>query len=519
MCRLTLVFVALVLVAAPAHAAERKFDPAATAKAVAPYLDERTVAVVHVDLTRIDADALADQFATLTKIKLEDFADEKKTAADMLKSLTKAGAKDAFLIVTAADLPAEYPMVVIPLEKGANSKAILALFPQKKEGLHSYGPIPQVQAEQVGDAVIIGGDETRKRLKALKAVERPEVAKAFAAGGDGVARAAVFATTDTRKIFEETLPDLPPELGGGSIKVLTRGLQWIAIWIDGPPKLKLHAIVQASDKDAAKALHELTIKAMKFIGEQKEFRTDVPNADKLLAAFTPKLDGDRLTLTVDEATLTTFVGPVVEKSRALAARNAATNKLHELAMTMHSYERTHRRFPAVASFDKQGKPLLSWRVHLLPYLGEEKLYKEFKLDEPWDSEHNKKLIARMPAVYASPTNRKLGADGKTTYLAPVHTSAFFTGDKQGVTAGDVTDGFSVTVMLVDVDDDAAVIWTKPDDLKLDPKEPYKKLSARYGDNYLFAFADGSVQLLTKKIDNKTLWAIFTRNGGETVMLP
>src|SRR5262249_19374530 len=53
--------------------------------------------------------------------------------------------------------------------------------------------------------------------------------------------------------------------------------------------------------------------------------------------------------------------------------------------------------PPAASYDLQGKGLQSWRVHLLPFLGEDKLYKEFRLNEPWDSDHNKKLLSRMPA--------------------------------------------------------------------------------------------------------------------------
>ena len=65
----------------------------------------------------------------------------------------------------------------------------------------------------------------------------------------------------------------------------------------------------------------------------------------------------------------------------------------------------HREFPARAIFDKQGKPLLSWRVQILPFVEEGELFKQFHLDEPWDSEHNKPLIAKMPAVYAKPGAR------------------------------------------------------------------------------------------------------------------
>src|SRR5262245_24320060 len=65
--------------------------------------------------------------------------------------------------------------------------------------------------------------------------------------------------------------------------------------------------------------------------------------------------------------------------------------------------------------NNQVRPLLSWRVHLLPYLGEKGLYSEFKLDEPWDSANNIRLLNRMPAVYATPEGTKKAGEGKTNY--------------------------------------------------------------------------------------------------------
>jgi hypothetical protein len=156
---------------------------------------------------------------------------------------------------------------------------------------------------------------------------------------------------------------------------------------------------------------------------------------------------------------------------------------------------------------------LSWRVYLLPYLGQEKLYKEFHLDEPWDSEHNKKLIVRMPAVFRSSANPKLIADFKTTYLAPLGEATMWPGAK-GVRIADVTDGTSNTILLVDANDDKAVVWTKPEDLDYDAKEPMKGLGKRYRDLFLVAMADGSVRAVSTSISKKTLDLAFTRNDGQ-----
>ena len=138
----------------------------------------------------------------------------------------------------------------------------------------------------------------------------------------------------------------------------------------------------------------------------------------------------------------------------------------------------------------------------------EKLYQEFHLDEPWDSEHNKKLIARMPVVLATPGTK--AEAGKTTYLVPVGPDTVFAGPK-GMKIAEITDGSSTTIMIVEAADDKAVIWTKPDDLPFDPKQPARGLGPKYH-GFLAAYCDGSVHLLSAAIDPKELKALFTPRG-------
>src|SRR5205807_5126217 len=88
-----------------------------------------------------------------------------------------------------------------------------------------------------------------------------------------------------------------------------------------------------------------------------------------------------------------------------AGRVQSTNNLRQIAIAMHSYHGTHNEFPAAYSTSKDGKPLLSWRVEILPYIEQGALFNEFHLDEPWDSEHNKKLIERMPTIFAAPGSK------------------------------------------------------------------------------------------------------------------
>ena len=148
-------------------------------------------------------------------------------------------------------------------------------------------------------------------------------------------------------------------------------------------------------------------------------------------------------------------------------------------------------------------------------MDEDALYKEFHLDEPWDSEHNKKLIARMPEVYKSPKS-KVSGEGKTNYLTVRGEKSVFPGKKAIGFAKIIPDGTSNTIMTVEVSDDRAVIWTKPDDFEYDQQDPMKGLVGLWPDGFIAGLADGSVRFVWSSIDPAVLKALFTRNGGEKI---
>lgn len=207
--------------------------------------------------------------------------------------------------------------------------------------------------------------------------------------------------------------------------------------------------------------------------------------------------------------------PAIQAARETARRNMTSNNLKQQMLAMLNHEALHRTFPAAAISDKQGKRLLSWRVKLLPLLEEEALYKEFHLDEPWDSEHNRKLIQRMPAVYADPSNPQLAEAGKTRYLVPTGPAALFQGDKPPA-INQITDGTSRTLAIVEVVPEKAVIWTKPEDIEVDPKNPLDGLEHSRGPGFEAAFCDGSVRMLMDTIDPETLRRLFDPRDGQAV---
>jgi prepilin-type processing-associated H-X9-DG protein len=201
-----------------------------------------------------------------------------------------------------------------------------------------------------------------------------------------------------------------------------------------------------------------------------------------------------------------------EQLRLAAARDKSRNNLKLIGLALHYSHEANSHFPGNIT-DKDGKPLLSWRVAILPYVEEEQLYKQFKLDEPWDSEHNKKLIKQMPKLYL-PVRGEV-KEGHTFYQSFTGKGAFLGGEKPSKLA-DITDGTSNTLMAVEAGE--PVIWTKPEDISFDPKKELPKLGGLFGGGFNALLCDGSVRTLKKNVDPKTLKALITIAGGEQINL-
>lgn len=205
-----------------------------------------------------------------------------------------------------------------------------------------------------------------------------------------------------------------------------------------------------------------------------------------------------------------LISPAVFQAMAAAERTQIRNDLKQIGVAMHQYEAEHGQLPDTYIKDEGGYPLLSWRVRLLPYMDEQELYEQFKLDEPWFSTHNRKLISQMPDVYQSPHLEK--DEHKTPYLLPVADGTLFSRGK-GVKLSEIIDGESNTIMVVEASDDQTVVWTKPEDLTIDLESPQEMVSSERG-LCLTLMADGSVQVFGKSISTKILVALLTFAGQE-----
>lgn len=211
---------------------------------------------------------------------------------------------------------------------------------------------------------------------------------------------------------------------------------------------------------------------------------------------------------------------LTQPARSQAQRRTVINQLKHFGLAMHNFHDVHSRFPPQRLVDESGRSLLSWRVMILPYLDQANLYNQFRLDEPWDSEHNRKLISKMPAVYQSPDDSPESSKaGKTRFVAPLTDGSLFGRRGESVRIRDILDGTSNTIMVLHASADHAVTWTQPEDLVVDQDKPIFEQIVGAAEALVGVWCDGAVHVVEPDVSDETLRALLTVDGGEIVEFP
>jgi len=198
---------------------------------------------------------------------------------------------------------------------------------------------------------------------------------------------------------------------------------------------------------------------------------------------------------------------------------AMTDRLKKIAIALHNYHDSNEAFPPQSIVDKSGRKLLSWRVLLLPYLGHIDLYTKFRLDEPWDSEWNSKLIAEMPDVFRPVESIDI-QPGHTDLMAPLSESSLFGRRGLPCKIQDISDGMSNTLMVISAPAGKTTVWTKPEDLIVNTNAPSESFFGTNQDSFWCSLCDASVRLVPRSVTEETLKAMQSIDGKEpTTQLP
>ncbi|HUQ67994.1 MAG TPA: DUF1559 domain-containing protein, partial [Planctomycetaceae bacterium] len=206
--------------------------------------------------------------------------------------------------------------------------------------------------------------------------------------------------------------------------------------------------------------------------------------------------------------------PVVPLSHEPSRRTLCNNNLKQIGFGMHNYHDVHKSFPLRRSTLADGTPGLSWRVSLLPFFESSSLYKQFRLDEAWNSLHNIPLSSQRPELYACPSAKRRLKSESDYYAIGGPDSCL--PDGNAVKLDEVLDGTSNTVMVVESHTFNAV-WSEPRDL--DPatmswtiNQPSAPSSGHSG-GAVVMFADASTRFLTEDTDPEVLKQLANRRDG------
>ena len=219
--------------------------------------------------------------------------------------------------------------------------------------------------------------------------------------------------------------------------------------------------------------------------------------------------------------------PATQATREAARRMQCSNHEKQIALALHTYHDVHEAFPPLYTVDEEGNPLHSWRVLILPFIEQRALYEAIRLDEPWDSEHNRQFHDRMPSIYRCPSSSG-GVPFRDTSYSAIAGGSFQPATKAesvvGLKLSDVTDNTSDTLAIVEVIE--PFNWMDPTaDVTVEElvdwvvRSGRVRAGSRHPGGMNAAFLDGSVRFITHEIDPEILRALATLSSGESVRTP
>jgi hypothetical protein len=512
----TLSFVAMTSVAI----AQESLDSEASddLNLVKPFLGETTFLILKVDPKRIELPADTKALDAMSPEAKAAYAEASKKIDATLKQL-RTLADDQPILATAGIPISKTRMPVYCFRRKTsdqNTEDVTAFVKSELDiNTHLHGGYIVVMPR--------GGQFTAASVPT--AATRTAITAAFKAVESYPVQLLIIPPEYVWRTVRELSPALPRQLGGGPSSVLTEGVQWASIGVD-PQRLRMEVIVQSASDEAARALAAHLPIMLRSVHEAAEpIHRQVPAklAKLVIDALKPQVDGSQVKIRVDgfeqnKANLALLAG-ILRSVEAGNRQHSNQQRFRQILLGMHNYHDVHQMLPPADKYlNKDGKHHLSWRVHILPYIGQQPLYEQFHLDEAWDSQHNKKLIEEMPDVYArrslDPSADKLKR-GLTTFLAPVGKQTIF-GGANATRFHKITDGTSVTVTLLEVTPEKSVPWTAPADFSFDPQNPLAGVLIGTDGKWLCAFADGSAQQLRGNIPAKSALQLFQMNDGNPV---
>jgi prepilin-type processing-associated H-X9-DG protein len=216
------------------------------------------------------------------------------------------------------------------------------------------------------------------------------------------------------------------------------------------------------------------------------------------------------------------VVPGAAAVRHTTHRKSCRANLLRIGQALQQYHDEHGSYPPAFLADDKGVPQHSWRVMILPQLGEHALYRQYHFQEPWDSPHNLAIASRMPAVFRCPADPDAALQNDTSYMVVVGPRTPFPPKGQTTKQNQALwDPLAETLLVVEVAG-SGVGWTSPNDLQAEQlrlvvnpgRNASKSISSNHPKGVNALFADGQVRWLSDMVPQELLSAALTRDGHE-----
>ncbi len=464
-------------------------------ESVQRYMNSRSMVIGWIDASKIDLDALG-QFA----LKLRGDGPPMEQAKAMRDALVQLGVRRIYWISDLSGLSNGPQAVVVPasVDKQEIVATLMKAFISDTNGI----------AVAEDGVVLVGQTEAVRQLQ--KVENGPPNTELLMAANRVTDPHGLVVLTPVQMVLP--FVGMLPKLADGNSDRVTQAAEHL---------VNLRSVTLSGDLPPAQATLRVSTKS-KETAEGLSSLLNVWTTEQLpdlAQALQLKTEAEVIVLkseTVDQSI------SIVAAVQQLAMGNSqpdTMNSLKQIALAMHNFHDVYSHFPPQALADGSGRRTLSWRVLILPWLDQAPLYNEFHLDEPWDSEHNLKLVAKMPAVFKT---RSLSGDspeaGKTRFVAPLTKNSVFGRVGPGTRIQEITDGTSNTLMVVEVDADRSVIWTKPDDLQVNEEDPLSSILGPDTKTFAACLCDGSARIFPREILTAALKGLLSMNGGEIVDL-
>lgn len=480
------------------------------------FLDTNTIGFARINLKSFDFDPISQQISNLPNSDQPDIARLSKIVRSLSEAQSKfrdAGAQELFMFLSLDDIQSYYPFVAIS-HTNSSSEELKAVAREVVTSLVKESQLLVVS--DFDNILFIGPQPTLERIRANRLPRRNDATQLLDLASAPFSFV-VAPSEDHQRVLTEIFDRLPEPFEAVSGKKLVNGMQFASLSFD-PSEFKLDLHISGKTPESigsnqTDSTHEIASKILEVLNDANnplydEFSTSAVEAMSLIEL--DKSQPAKATLRLDPTRLKQFSQtwlPQIAKRTSTSGKQFRKDSVRSLAIAMHNYYDAYRSFPKNI-VDKDGKPILSWRVQLLRFMEYDDLYKQFKFDEPWDSDHNKKLITKMPRVFQ--TEHELTQQGKTVWTIPEGEHYFGSAHQ----FGDIRDGTSNTIMIIGVAPEASMIWTQPTDWAPDPENILKGIFSVSQTQTAFACGDGSNNWFSDKTAPKTLMKLLTIDDGE-----